>query len=473
MSDILVLCGVYVTLGKAHLPVWEVFEHLNLADPHLQRIARSVDWVIVPWIVLIGLFFLKGHYSRRRLFWDDVRETGKLVLIVGIIDLAILQYDGPHRSIATSLAVWGPLALLLTMGRYVAKRALLLAGVWQIPTRILGSGANASLAYLTLKHEPILGYTVDAFINIAGHPRDLPEGLEKVPLVEYSHDENLETNFIAGRSVFSHYHIVIALEQAVDDSVAHVVNVLTAHGHQVDVVPSFRGLPLVGMEVSHVFGREAVILHARNVLSRPVLRGMKMAFDLALALVTLVIMFPVMAAIACCIKAEDGGPVLFRQQRVGRNGRMFDCLKFRTMTVDAEQIFEAWRKEGGDQWKAYVAGNFKLKNDPRVTKVGRFLRSSSLDELPQIFNVLRGEMSLVGPRPMQYRETQIVKERQVHYRRVRPGITGIWQISGRSETSFAERLAYDEWYCKNWSLWGDLVIIIKTISVLIGRKGAY
>jgi undecaprenyl-phosphate galactose phosphotransferase len=200
---------------------------------------------------------------------------------------------------------------------------------------------------------------------------------------------------------------------------------------------------------------------------------MKMAFDLALALVTLVVMFPVMAAIACCIKAEDGGPVLFRQQRVGRNGRMFDCLKFRTMTVDAEQIFEAWRKEGGDQWKAYVAGNFKLKNDPRVTKVGRFLRSSSLDELPQIFNVLRGEMSLVGPRPMQYRETLIEKGRQVHYRRVRPGITGIWQISGRSETSFAERLAYDEWYCKNWSLWGDLVIIIKTISVLIGRKGAY
>lgn len=161
------------------------------------------------------------------------------------------------------------------------------------------------------------------------------------------------------------------------------------------------------------------------------------------------------------------------QERIGKDGKPFKCIKFRTMYRDADKrlkdILEADEK-AREEWEKY----FKLKEDPRVTKVGKFLRRTSLDELPQVFNVLKGDMSFIGPRPVVKKEIeQYYRDKAQYYYEVRPGITGLWQVSGRNELDYERRVRLDVWYVLNWSLWLDLIILLKTVKVVFSGKGAY
>jgi len=191
------------------------------------------------------------------------------------------------------------------------------------------------------------------------------------------------------------------------------------------------------------------------------------------ALLGLLFLSPIMVIVALLIRLDSPGPVLFRQSRRGYRGQMFPVLKFRTMTVDAEQQLGALEKSNES------AGGvlFKLRNDPRVTRVGSFLRRYSLDELPQLINVLRGEMSLVGPRPLQLRDSDLLLNLNpdAYSRRLQviPGLSGPWQISGRSELSYEDMVELDLEYVENWSLGRDLWIICKTFLVVLLRRGAY
>lgn len=203
-------------------------------------------------------------------------------------------------------------------------------------------------------------------------------------------------------------------------------------------------------------------------------RSLKRLFDVTAAAFLLALLAPLFAWVAWRIRAEDGGPVLFAQMRVGQEGREFRLLKFRSMVRDADAILARWRSDDPALYRRYVENNFKLPDDPRVMRVGRWLRRASIDELPQLVNVLKGEMSLVGPRPLLARELpDYPAEAFTHYTALRPGITGLWQISGRSRTSFGERAACDVRYAGNWSLWRDLVILMRTIPVVMRRDGAY
>jgi undecaprenyl-phosphate galactose phosphotransferase len=170
---------------------------------------------------------------------------------------------------------------------------------------------------------------------------------------------------------------------------------------------------------------------------------------------------------------ESGVPIIFVQRRVGLNGKTFDLFKFRSMVNDADRILSEWRVENQNLWDEYQNHNFKLHNDPRLTKVGKWLRQTSIDELPQLWNVLKGDMSLVGPRPLLERELPCYGDSIRLYRAIRPGVTGLWQISGRSETTFSDRVALDAWYVRNWSLWHDIIILLKTIKVVLKHEGAY
>jgi exopolysaccharide biosynthesis polyprenyl glycosylphosphotransferase len=197
-------------------------------------------------------------------------------------------------------------------------------------------------------------------------------------------------------------------------------------------------------------------------------RWSKRLFDLVGASLLLCFLAPVMLVIAAVIKLDDGGPVLFRQARVGKNGKTFDCLKFRSMCVDAEQrLAEVQHLNESD------GVLFKMRADPRATRVGRFLRRYSLDELPQLINVVDGTMSLVGPRPPLQSEVDVYGS-DVHRRLlVRPGMTGLWQVSGRSQLSWRESVRLDLYYVDNWSMMGDLVILAKTLRAVIASRGAY
>ena len=195
------------------------------------------------------------------------------------------------------------------------------------------------------------------------------------------------------------------------------------------------------------------------------------AFDVSVASVLLFLLCLPMLWIAWCI-SRDGGSAIFAHKRVGHAGKVFPCLKFRTMHVDAElrlQELLAANPAMRDVWEK----EFKLRDDPRVTNIGKFLRRTSLDELPQLCNVIRGEMSLVGTRPVIQPELLRYGDDMDYFLMVRPGMTGLWQVSGRSDVDYETRVYLDTWYVKNWSLWYDIAILFKTIRVVMGNKGAY
>jgi exopolysaccharide biosynthesis polyprenyl glycosylphosphotransferase len=196
-------------------------------------------------------------------------------------------------------------------------------------------------------------------------------------------------------------------------------------------------------------------------------RTAKRTFDLVLASLALLVAAPIIAVAMVAIRLDTRGPVLFRQVRVGRNGRPFQVLKLRTMVVDAEE-----RREELLARNEADGPLFKIEDDPRVTRVGRFLRTTSIDELPQLWNVVRGEMSLVGPRPALPHETEAWDPLLTQRLRVTPGITGMWQVNGRSESSFEDYTRLDLYYVDNWSLLIDLAILAKTVPVVLLRQGA-
>ncbi len=206
--------------------------------------------------------------------------------------------------------------------------------------------------------------------------------------------------------------------------------------------------------------------------SAPITAGrvVKSTFDLVAALILLVAVSPVLLVIAVLVSL-DGGPFIFGHRRVGRYGREFSCLKFRTMQIDSDRVLArtlAEDPEAAAEW----AANHKLRNDPRITRIGRFLRVTSLDELPQLLNVLRGDMSLVGPRPIVRAEVARYGCDIGFYVRVKPGLTGLWQVNGRSDTSYRQRIDYDVDYVKHWSFWRDFLILLKTVQVILMRKGS-
>lgn len=197
----------------------------------------------------------------------------------------------------------------------------------------------------------------------------------------------------------------------------------------------------------------------------------KRMLDVALASVAIIFLMPLLVIIALIVRMYDGGPTLYCQERVGLGGRAFGCLKFRSMRVNSESLLRshlAASPAAAQEW----ALNQKLHDDPRVTPVGMFLRKSSLDELPQLFNILRGDMSLVGPRPVVPSELERYHLAKADYLRTRPGLTGLWQISGRSLTTYERRIELDRHYVSNWHFWGDVAIILRTIPALLFRGGA-
>ena len=197
----------------------------------------------------------------------------------------------------------------------------------------------------------------------------------------------------------------------------------------------------------------------------------KRVFDIVASFLALVLLAPLFLIVAVAIK-KDGGPAFYSHRRVGRDGAMFSCFKFRSMYEDSEKRLEtllAHNTEAKTEWEEH----YKLKNDPRITRLGHFLRESSIDELPQLLNVLKGDMSLVGPRPVILKELEKYGEEKGSYLSVRPGLTGLWQVSGRNDLDYDTRVALDVEYVESYSFRTDLIILMKTIRVVLEGRGAY
>jgi Undecaprenyl-phosphate galactose phosphotransferase WbaP len=236
------------------------------------------------------------------------------------------------------------------------------------------------------------------------------------------------------------------------------------------VVPELYGFSSLWVDSKNVGGM--VGLEVRQQVLLPDYGLIKGFVDVLLTVVGGIFVLPLVALIALWIKLDSRGPVFYSQARIGRHGRKFRAWKFRSMVTDADKILEqylAQHPELREEWSR----DHKLKKDPRVTRAGRFLRRTSLDELPQLWNVLQGEMSLVGPRPITDSEVEKYGGAFEIYKTVSGGITGLWKVSGRNDVSYDERVYYDQFYVRNWSVWLDCCILFRTIAVVLLSKGAY
>lgn len=197
-------------------------------------------------------------------------------------------------------------------------------------------------------------------------------------------------------------------------------------------------------------------------------RGFKRIVDVILGCIGLVLLSPVFLILAVCIKIDSKGPVIFAHKRIGKNGKEFNMYKFRSMYENAEEMIENFSEEQKKEWQE----NFKLENDPRITRIGNFLRKTSLDELPQIVNIIRGDLSIIGPRPVTGEELEKYEENKEKFLSITPGLTGYWQANGRSNTTYEERMQMELYYVDNQSLWLDIKIFFKTIVSVVKKEGA-
>ena len=422
----------HLALGALALPIWcGVFSHYRLYQANhvkgrREEMGRLVHAVAasVAAMALVG-FMAKVYVARGWL---------ALTFAVAVVMLAIEREV--VRRVLTELH----------------RRRLLLRRVL-----IVGASNDGVALCTTLRADPSLGYEVVGFVD-DGPPASFP--FDHPPIVG-SVDRTLEAVRASGAQG------VILVTTAVGMAAANrLARELPDAGVRVELVSALRDISIERLGLRSL-GRFPVI-HLEGVHRQGWRAVAKRTFDVAAAGMGLVAFAPVMVVAALGIKVSSRGPVLFRQKRLGLDGRAFEIVKFRTMVVDADKELSQLRKRNEAEGPL-----FKMRHDPRVIWVGRFLRRLSIDELPQLWNVLRGQMAIVGPRPAIPDEVSGWSP-ELHQRlRVKPGITGMWQVCGRSQTSFDDYVRLDLYYVDNWSLLTDVAIVAKTIPAVLGRRGAF
>jgi undecaprenyl-phosphate galactose phosphotransferase len=237
------------------------------------------------------------------------------------------------------------------------------------------------------------------------------------------------------------------------------------------IAPGFGSIFTFGVEVDN-WGSVMTLAVPRNLV-KPWNILIKRSLEYVLALVLFILLAPVFLAVSLAIKLDSPGPVIYRQKRLARNNRVFSMLKFRSMVINNRPLLRDLLEQNREAKRDWSRFKKIRRHDPRVTRVGRFLRKHSLDELPQLINVLRGEMSLIGPRPYLPQEKKKIGRSLPIISLVKPGLTGLWQVNGRNRLAFSDRLAWDEYYIRNWSLWLDMSILLRTIKTMAKSEGAY
>ena len=307
-----------------------------------------------------------------------------------------------------------------------------------------------------------MGFDAIAFYDVDGSCQQ--SNLDGIPVLRNEHDLWLLTN--------DETQFLLAVETEQRHYRDYWLKALAKRNcRSVSVVPTLRGVPLYGTDMAYIFSHEVMILRVNNNLAKRTSRFIKRAFDVVGALSIIIALSPALLVLAYLV-SRDGGRPIYSHERIGMNGRKFKCLKFRSMVVNSKEVLEKVLSTDLNA-RAEWDKDFKLKNDPRITRVGHFIRKTSLDELPQLWNVVRGDMSLVGPRPVIEDELCRYAGDVDYYLMVRPGMTGLWQISGRNDVDYETRVYFDSWYVKNWSLWNDIAILFKTVNVVLKHDGAY
>jgi len=457
-------CAVFVCL----VFVWWLrrgpLEYLFPDLAHITPLSHFVTrlYGLAPWLIAFAAARL---YTRRTLFWEETRRVVYACTLATFVAVAIsfAQRRGADVSRLVIGGVWLTSIVVVPIVRLQAKRMLDALGLWRKRVLIVGAGEAGTQVLDRIRDNPDLGYEPVAFVDDdnggngsqrAGLPLRGP--LESIPLLVQQ---------------LSVKEVVVAMPELSRERLYHLISICEGHVQSIRLVPDLFGLASVGVEAEDLDG--ILLLNMRWNLAQPWNLAVKRFFDLVVATLAFIVLSPLLVVIAVAVRLDSAGPVFFAQDRLGRGRRRFECLKFRTMYVDNESRLRAHLASSADaraEWEHFA----KLKsNDPRITRTGRILRRWSLDELAQLINVLRREMSLVGPRPYLPSEMRRMGDMAETVLKAPPGMTGLWQVSGRSNLTFEQRLRLDEFYTRNWSLWMDVVVLLKTIGAVVRGDGAY
>jgi len=427
LIDILVVT-LSITLGYYNR-VWIDASFHNTFDHALSIYLHLYILYIIP----LAMFLYENIYTKRYDFWNETRQILKSLVISFILVLAFLamtqEIYGYSRAVIILTFIF--MAILIPLSKYVTKHTLYNIGLWR---------KKASV------HSKDVYFKDEIFGNpYLGYIEASQKESKTIFIDSYKEDINMLKNLI---------------------------NKEMKDNHEVIFIPLINEYDLTRSFIYNLSSRRRNLIVFNNRLKSTYKLWLKRFSDISIFIILLPLFIPLFAFIALALRKSDShSSILFKQQRLGQHGNIFTCYKFRTMHESSDAILKTYLEEHPDEHDYYNTYH-KYKNDPRITKIGNFLRKTSLDELPQIFNILKSEMSFIGPRPYMLEEKDKLGNEIESILIVRPGITGLWQVSGRNTLNFQSRVAMDSWYIKNWNLWIDFVILLKTIKTVLQRDGA-
>jgi len=385
------------------------------------------------YFITIILFAYEGIYTHRYDLWHESKVILKSLFFSLLIVLSYLAMTKNIENYSRAVIVFTFFfaALLVPTSKYFIKKTLFRLGLWQRRVKVYG---NDPFLSKEIYNNHYLGY-IDA--------------KEKKPKTVF---------------VNSHSKDLAVLKKIIDKEIAQ--------RHEVIFIPLMDDYDLTHSHIYKLSNTRTNLVVFKNRLKSKYRLYLKQASDFCMTLIVLPLISPILLFIAYKIRQEEpGSSILFKQERLGQNGEVFVCYKFRSMYENGNEILQDYLSEHPEE-VAFYNTYHKYQNDPRITKIGHFLRKTSLDELPQIFNVLKNEMSFIGPRPYMINEKEKMGPSVETVLSVKPGITGLWQVSGRSDVDFHSRVKLDVWYVRNWNLWMDFEILVKTIKTVLKREGA-
>jgi undecaprenyl-phosphate galactose phosphotransferase len=446
--DIAALVGSYILAYVLRLTwVWDIAP--GLPPPQSFENFSERSYLLLIYLLV---FAYEGLYTRRLVLAEEFRRILRgVMLATGLTIMALFVTRTWILSRSVVLLAMLVLVVVLPVFRTIAKQLAIALRLWSRRVVIVGQDRNAQILKAELRRHWRLGYQVAAVTD-----SQTLRQMTSSDVVELLARDRAESFVLSDASV------------ARTDA-SRLLSSPDAPGHEVIILLDSTTLQTVGVEVEQL--ESLLLMKYRYNLLQPFNILLKRVLDLLVTTIGLVALLPAFGFIALIIRLTSPGPVFFLQDRFGRNRRIFRCIKFRTMRRDADERLE--RLLAADptrqaEWQKYS----RITDDPRITRFGRFLRRFSLDEFPQLWNVLRGEMSLVGPRPYMPRESDKIGSFLDIITRVQPGLTGPYQVSGRKELTFEERLLLDEHYVRNWSLWMDIVLLTRTLRVVLQGSGA-
>lgn len=413
------------------------------------------------YLILFYIFFFYFYkiYNTRPTFWQELKREIKALIISTVFVFFILALLKISQDVSRFIIIFMAFlcAIMIPAVKSLVKYILYKCGLWQADSLIIANTDDDFKEYIeSLKKNWYVGYRPGHIIEIfpSGNSGSVDE-LKRERLEHIIKSKNLVLPILYKVDKNKFYDVFIELDTFFDN---------------IKLIPDLHSLFVNNISIEG--DGENLLINFNNNLLKINNRLVQYFFNKTASIIIALLISPLLLIIALLIKLDSKGPVVYRARRIGYKGRDIDVYKFRTMFEDADKKLEELL-DSSEELRREFNDNFKLKDDPRITRAGRFLRKTSLDELPQIFNVLMGQMNLVGPRPIVREEVEKYGQAFYELVKVKPGISGLWQISGRNDVEYEKRVQLDLFYIKNWSLWMDIMILLRTFIVVIQGRGAY